>query len=104
MIQQRREQLAGIKAVDGSTKTLVSIVLCKALLIGAVGGAVAIGLAIPGVQLLNTIAEQLTGFDSLISLQTPVLAGGFVIALVVSGLSATLAATLVSRLSPLDVF
>ena len=102
-VYQRRETFAALRALGTSSSSQVVVVLANTLLIGVVGGAVGVGLAVPATWLLNWVAATVSGFQNVVSLTPRILAGGFVAAIAVSLLSAVAASVYLLRLKPLSV-
>lgn len=101
-VYQRRQTFAALQALGLSQLSLSALLLMKTLLIGAVGGALGLGLAIPGTMAVNEIVVAVTGFENVVSLSPRILLGGFAIALCVSVVSAAAASLYLARASTLD--
>lgn len=102
-VYQRRETFAALRALGTSSSSQVVVVLVNTLLIGVLGSAVGIGLAVPATWLLNWVAATVSGFQNVVSLTPRILLGGFVAAILVSLLSAVAASVYLLRLKPLSV-
>jgi putative ABC transport system permease protein len=101
-VYQRRESYAALQALGTSTSSLVVLTLTNTLLIGLLGGALGVALALPSTWLLNWMAATVSGFENVVSLSSDVLLGGFVAALLVSLLSVFAASVYLLRLKPLE--
>ncbi len=98
---QYRELFAAVRAMGTSRSSLAGIVLIYTLCVGVIGGFLGLVLAIPGIELLNAVTAQITGFDSIARLPRPVLIGGFGLAVLVSGIGGLIASVYLARQNPL---
>ncbi len=101
-VARHREVFAAIMATGTSRSSLAAIVSVHTLLIGALGGALGVGLAVPGTTVVNTIAASVTGFEGVATLSRRVLVGGLGTAIVVSVLAGLLASLYLVRMKPLE--
>jgi putative ABC transport system permease protein len=69
--------------------------------VGLLGGALGLALALPATTLLNRVVADLAGFSGLLATPPWLLAGALVLAAVVGVGGSTVAGWRVSRLSPL---
>jgi putative ABC transport system permease protein len=102
-VYQRRRELAALKAVGVSTRTLVAVTLLQALVLGVCGGAVGTVLAALAVPVLNAVAAALVGFEGVVSLRADVLLAGAGLAVGTSVLAGAAASARVGRLDPLEL-
>lgn len=102
-VYQRRRELAALKAIGLSTRSLVAITVIQAVLLGAVGGIVGSGLTTASIPVVNAVARSLVGFDSVVSLHRDLLIAGSGLAIVISGLAGAVASLRVALLEPLEV-
>lgn len=98
----RRRELAALKAVGVSTRTLVAVTVVQALLLGLAGGAVGGALTLVSVPLLNAIAAAVVGFGDVVSFRVDVLVAGAALGLAMSVLAGAAASLRVGRLDPLE--
>jgi putative ABC transport system permease protein len=96
---RHRDTFAAMQAIGSSSSSLLALVSVHTLAIGVCGGLLGLVLTVPSIWLLNAIAATLTGFSGVVSLSVPVLAGGFLVALVVSLVGAVAASLSLSRTS-----
>lgn len=101
-VYQRRRELAALKAVGVSTRTLVGMTVVQALLLGVGGGVLGTALTLLSVPVLNAVAVALVGFGDVISFRLDVLVAGLALALVMSVLAGAAASVRVGRLDPLE--
>jgi putative ABC transport system permease protein len=102
-VYRRRRELAALKAVGLSTRTLVGLVLVQALVLGVCGGALGIVLTVLSIPVLNAIAAALVGFEGVVSLRPDVLLLGLALAVVTSAFAGTAASARVGRLDLLEL-
>jgi len=102
-VYQRRRELAALKAVGLSTRTLVAVTLLQALTLGVLGGAVGSLLTVLSVPVLNAIAAALVGFEGVVPLRGDVLLAGVGLAVATSALAGAAASARVGRIDPLDL-
>lgn len=100
VVTQQRTELAALKAIGVSSRSLAGIVACQGLAIGVLGAAVGLAVTPPAVAALNVAAEYFVGYDSLVQTPPLVLAGGATIAVIIGTVSALAAAWLLVRVSP----
>lgn len=101
LVHHQREQLAALKAAGVGGRSLVGMVLFQGALIGLVGGALAVGLTPPLIDLLNGVAEQLSGFPNLAKTPPWLLGSAFAVSVAMGLIGASVAGWRVARLSPL---
>ena len=101
MVVQGLEAYAALKALGSSSSTLALAALVQTVVVGALGGAVGLGLAVPAAAGLNRVVAALVGFEGVVQLGPRVLAGGGAVALGVGLLSGVVAAGYLVRLDPL---
>jgi putative ABC transport system permease protein len=102
-VYQRRRELAALKAVGLSTRTLVGITVVQAVLLGLAGGVIGVGLTAVSIPLVNAVAGALVGFGSVVSLDGTVLLAGVGLAVAISGVAGAIASLRVARLDPLEL-
>ena len=101
LVAQQRERFAALKAAGVSGRLLAVAVLAQGLVVGLLGGALGLALALPATTLLNRVVADLAGFAGLLATPPWLLAGALVLAAVVGVGGSTVAGWRVSRLSPL---
>lgn len=101
MVSQQHAELAALKALGASGRTLVGVTVVQALVIGVLGGLVGVVLTLPVAAVLNAVSAAVVGFEGLVQTPTVVLGGGFAIAVGVSLVAALVAGGVVARTSPL---
>ncbi|WP_380677875.1 ABC transporter permease [Salinigranum sp. GCM10025319] len=101
-VYQRRRELAALKAVGLSTRTLVGMTVIQAVLLGLAGGLIGAGLTAVSIPLVNGVAGALVGFGSVVALDGTVLLAGVGLAVAISGVAGTIASLRVARLDPLE--
>ena len=101
LVAQQRERFAALKAAGVSGRLLAVTVLVQGLVVGLLGGALGLGLALPATAVLNGIVADLAGFPDLLATPPWLLAGALVLAAAVGVGGSTVAGWRVSRLSPL---
>ncbi|MEF8841313.1 MAG: ABC transporter permease [Haloarculaceae archaeon] len=101
LVAQQRERFAALKAAGVSGRLLAVTVLAQGLVVGLLGGALGLALALPAASLLNGIVADLAGFSGLLATPPWLLAGALILAAVVGVGGSTVAGWRVSRLSPL---
>ena len=101
LVAQQRERFAALKAAGVSGRLLAVAVLSQGLVVGLLGGALGLALAIPATTLLNRVVADLAGFSDLVATPSWLLAGALVLAAVVGIGGSTVAGWRVSRISPL---
>ncbi|MEF8842731.1 MAG: ABC transporter permease [Haloarculaceae archaeon] len=102
-VYRRRRELAALKALGLSTRTLVAVTLVQALGLGVLGGALGTVLTVLSVPVLNAIAAALVGFEGVVSLRGEVLLTGVGLAVVTSALAGAVASARVGRVDPLEL-
>lgn len=101
-VARYRETFAAVMAMGTSRRSLATVVLAHTLWIGILGGLLGILLAIPGAEVLDIVAEELTGFSDVTTLSTPILLVGLGVAVAMSVLGGLLATLLLARVRPLE--
>lgn len=101
LVAQQRERFAALKAAGVSGRLLALAVLSQGLVVGLLGGALGLALALPATTLLNRVVADLAGFSDLVAAPPWLLAGAMVLAAVVGVGGSTVAGWRVSRISPL---
>lgn len=101
LVYQQRPELAALKASGISGRLLVGMVLAQGAVIGVLGGVLGIAATPPTVEMVNHVAESISGFPNLVKTPAAVLALGLGVALVMGVLGASVAGWRVARLSPL---
>jgi putative ABC transport system permease protein len=102
-VYQRRRELAALKALGLSTRTLVAVTLVQALALGVCGGVVGTMLTVLSVPVLNAVAAALVGFEGVVSLRVDVLLVGVPLAVVTSALAGAVASARIGRVDPLEL-
>jgi putative ABC transport system permease protein len=102
-VYQRRRELAALRAVGLSTRTLVAVTLAQALVLGVCGGLLATALTLLAIPVLNAVAAALVGFEGVVPLRGDVLLAGVGIAVVTSALAGAVASARVGGLDPLEL-
>lgn len=103
MVVQGLESYAALKALGTSTTTLALVALAQTLLVGALGGVVGLGLAVPLAAGLNRAVQSVVGFAGVVQLTPRVLALGSGVAVGVGLASGAVAAAYLARVEPLAV-
>ena len=103
MVVQGLESYAALQALGTSTTTLALVALVQTLVVGALGGLVGLGLAVPLAAGLNRAVRALVGFAGVVQLTPRVLALGGGVALGVGLTSGLVAAGYLARIEPLAV-
>jgi len=101
LVAQQRERFAALKAAGVSGRLLAVAVLAQGLVVGLLGGALGLALALPATAVLNRIVADLAGFPDLVATPPWLLAGAVALAAVVGVGGSTVAGWRVGRLSPL---
>jgi len=101
-VARHREAFAAVMAIGTSRSSLATVVSIHTLFIGVFGGTLGVGLAVPGIRVVNMIAAEVTGFEGVANLPQRVLVGGLGIAIVVSIFGGFLASLYLARVKPLD--
>jgi putative ABC transport system permease protein len=99
---RHRETFAAVAAVGVSRSSLAWIVLVHALFVGVLGGLLGVGLAVPGIELVNALTAWVTGFENVAKLPRRVFLGGFALAVLVSAAGGLAATVYLARVNPLD--
>jgi len=102
VVFRHREAFAAIAAMGVSRSSLAWVVLVYALLVGVLGGLLGIGLAVPGVELINAVTAAVVGFEDVAILPQRVLVGGFALAVAVSVVGGLVASVFLARSNPLE--
>ncbi|WP_436932802.1 ABC transporter permease [Halosimplex halobium] len=101
-VLRHREQFAAVAAIGTSRTSLAGIVLVYTLLVGTLGGLLGVGLAIPGIEVVNAVTAAITGFEDVAGLSRRILLGGFGLAVLVSLIGGLTASLYLARSNPLD--
>jgi len=101
-VARHRETFGALSALGTSQSSLIVVVVLNTLAIGVVGGAIGSALAVPSIWGINRIAEIVSGFENVVSVSEPVLAGGFVVSVAVSLLGGIVATLYLGRMRPLE--
>jgi putative ABC transport system permease protein len=101
-VARHRETFGALSALGTSQSSLVLVVVLNTLSIGVLGGAIGSALAVPGIWGINRVAEVVSGFENVVSVSEPVLAGGFVVSVAVSLLGGIVATLYLGRMRPLE--
>ena len=101
IVYQQQTELAALKAIGLSSRTLVGVVAGQGIILGAIGGTLGLALTPPAVVALNYVATQLVGFENLLRTPNWVLLAGGAIALVIGTISAMVAGWRIARINPL---
>lgn len=101
-VARHRETFGALSALGTSQSSLIVVVVLNTLAIGVVGGAIGSALAVPSIWGINRIAEVVSGFENVVSVSEPVLAGGFVVSVAVSLLGGIVATLYLGRMRPLE--
>jgi putative ABC transport system permease protein len=101
LVYQQREQFAALKAIGIRRSSIVGIATGQGIVLGVLGGALGVLLAVPAARLLNRLITEIVGFDGLVQLQPRFFVGGFVLAVGIGTVSAAIAAWRISRLPPI---
>lgn len=102
VVSRHRETFAATLALGTSRRSLATIVTVHALALGVIGGLVGLGLAVPGIELINALAEFVTGFEDIAVRSRTILLGGMGVAIAVSALAGLVASLAIARVSPLE--
>lgn len=102
LVYSQRRELAALRALGASVSTLSATTVVQALIVGVVGGALGVALSVPAATGVDALAAAIVGFEGLVRTPPWVLAGGFAVAVVTSGVAAVAASVHVARLSPLE--
>lgn len=104
VVHQQRTELAALKAIGVSSRTLIGVIAGQGLLFSLLGGALGLLLTVPAAAGLNQVAVMVVGFENLVRTPRFVFVGGAVIAVVIGVISAAVAGWRVTRVAPLDHF
>ncbi|WP_247729510.1 ABC transporter permease [Halovivax limisalsi] len=99
---QQRTELAALRAIGLARPVLAGLVGMQGLLIGLLGGAVALVATGPLVGRLNEFVASLVGFDGLLQTPPTVYAAGALVAVGVGGATALVAGFSASRYASVD--
>jgi putative ABC transport system permease protein len=102
IVYQQRETLAAVKAIGVSSSTVVGLLAGHGFAIGILGGLLGAAITPAAAAGLNRIAFELTGFDGLVVVETDIILGGFVVAVVMGTAAASISAWRISRLPVVD--
>lgn len=103
MLVQQIETYAALKSLGISTGTLAMTALIQTLVVGLLGGGLALALVLPATSGLNYAIETVVGFENVVRLSPRLFALGGGIALTMSLVSGLIAAFQLRRLDPLSV-
>jgi putative ABC transport system permease protein len=78
MIRQQWTEFAALRAIGCSTWTLAGAVAVQALLVGLLGSGLGLVLTVPLAEVLDFVAQTITGFEDVVRTPTMVLVGGTV--------------------------
>ncbi|MCU4975015.1 ABC transporter permease [Halobacteria archaeon AArc-m2/3/4] len=102
VVYQQRQEFAALKAQGISASTLVVTVIGQGLIIGTLGGVIAVLLTAPMVDVLNRLAALVVGFDGLVQTAEPIYLGGLAIAIGIGTVAAAIAGWRVGRTPVLE--
>ncbi|WP_276248675.1 ABC transporter permease [Haladaptatus sp. YSMS36] len=101
LVFQQRVELAALKAVGLSSRTLGAIAASQGLLLGLVGGVAGLALTPVAVRALNFVTARLVGLEGLVQMPPWVIPVGLFISLVIGTIGAIVAGVRVARIAPL---
>ncbi|MFB6284087.1 MAG: ABC transporter permease [Halobacteria archaeon] len=104
VVYHQRDEIAALKAVGVSSKTLVYVYFSQGITFAALGTVFGLALTPVIAKVLNTVASRIVGFQGLVQTPWQVYVGGAVIALIIGVFSSVVASYRVSRLMPLEQF
>lgn len=99
---QQRDQLAALRAIGLSRPLLAGLVGVQGLVIGVLGGLVALAATAPIVARLNALVRAIVGFDALLQTPPSVYVLGGTVAVVVGAIAALAAGWAASRYATVD--
>ena len=97
MIYRQRRVLSVLRALGGSSRTVVGTTTIWALLLGLLGSALGVAVALPAAHVLNEVVAAVVGFEGLVRTPPRVVAGGAMLGAVVSAVAALVISALVTR-------
>lgn len=100
MVYQQLPEYAALKALGTSTVFVSGTAILQALIIGFLGTAAGIVLAIPFAAGVNALAFSITGFESIVQLTPRVLAVGPLVAAMMTIVTGAVASWRISRVDP----
>lgn len=100
MVYQQLSEYAALKALGTSTVFVSGTAILQALIIGFLGTAAGIVLAIPFAAGVNALAFSITGFESIVQLTPRVLAVGPLVAAMMTIVTGAVASWRISRVDP----
>ena len=95
---RRQREFGALKAIGLSQWSLLGIVTAHVLSIGFLGALLGVGAAIPATSVVNAVVAAVSGFDGVVSVSPVFLAGGFLMALLVSVIGAIASALYLARM------
>lgn len=101
VVYHQRYELAALKSIGVSSRTLASVVAGQALLFGVLGGGLGLLITPAAATALNYVAAHLVGFEGLVRTPTSAYTWGGVTAVLVGTISAYIAGRRITRLPPL---
>ena len=101
-VYRHRRTLGALTALGMSRLSLLGLVLVTTLLIGLVGGLVAVGASIPATWAINRIVTAVVGFENVVAVSERFLLAGLAGAVAVSVAAGLVAGLYLFRLRPLD--
>ncbi|XVH32198.1 ABC transporter permease [Haloferacaceae archaeon DSL9] len=102
VVHQQRSELAALQALGITPPTVVGIIASQGLILGTIGGLVAIAATPLAALGLNYLAATLVGFDGLVQPTFELAALGLAVAVGIGSLSASLSAWRLTRHSTVD--
>ena len=102
VVYQQRQEVAALTAQGVSPLLFVGSVVVQGVVLGALGGGLAIGITPLAVSGLNRLAHQVVGFQGLVETDPRLYLVGLLIAVGIGTVSAALAGWRVAREPPLD--
>ncbi len=97
-VVRRRRQFGALKAVGLSRGSLLGVVAAHTLVVGLLGGALGVTLAVPAIYGVNAVVAAVTGFEGVVSISAEILAVGFLLAVLVSAVGALAASVYLGRM------
>jgi putative ABC transport system permease protein len=101
-VYRHRRTLGALTALGMSRLSLLGLVLVTTLLIGLVGGLVAVGASIPATWAINRIVTAVVGVENVVAVSERFLLAGLAGAVAVSVAAGLVAGLYLFRLRPLD--
>jgi putative ABC transport system permease protein len=97
VVYQQRREFAALNAQGISSTVLVLTVMMQGVVIGSIGGGIALLLTRPSVTVLNGLSARLVGFEGLVQTADWIYVSGLAIAVLVGTAAAAIAGWRVSR-------